>query len=182
MTTIKITDIQRAVLEAAAAREGAFAWPLPEALGLGKGTSVNILRGLMKKGLAKQRRARADEPIWREDDHDKPMTVLVTRAGLAAIGAGAAAAAPVPRSSDAAEADQRRMPRAGSKLAILVVLLSREKGTTVKEMASEVGWQHHTVRGVLSGGMVRKFGLMTTSEKVEARGRVYRALTQPLRY
>ena len=35
-------------------------------------------------------------------------------------------------------------------------------------------WQPHTVRGVIAGSLKRKLGLKVTSEKVEARGRVYR--------
>lgn len=173
-TTTTITDIQRIALEAAAAREGGFVWPLPEELGLKKGSAVLVVKALLGKGLVKERRAKAGEPVWREDEQERPMTALISRAGLAAIGAGAATTAPAPGSSDAAEADQRRMPRAGSKLAVLVELLTREAGTTVKEMVAATGWQAHTIRGVMSGALAKKFGLVITSAKVEGRARVYR--------
>lgn len=173
MTTIQITDIQRAALEAAAAREGGYAWPLPEALGLKKGSAVLVVKALLGKGLVKERRAKAGEPVWRDDVHDRPMTVLISRAGLAAIGAGAATAAGL-KSAGAADADQRRLPRAGSKLAILVALLTRDEGATVEEMVTATGWQAHTTRGVMSGVLSKRFGLAITSEKIEGRGRVYR--------
>ena len=35
------------------------------------------------------------------------------------------------------------MPRAGSKLAMLVVLLEREGGATVAELVAATGWQPH---------------------------------------
>jgi hypothetical protein len=175
MTTIKTTDVQRAVLEAAAAREGGYAWPLPEELGLRKGSAVLVTKALLGKGLVKERRARAAEPVWREDEKERPMTVLISHAGLAAIGTGALTAATSPKSADAAEADQRRMPRAGTKLAALVELLTRDGGATVEDMTAATGWQAHTVRGVLSGPLKSKFGFTTESEKVEGRGRVYRA-------
>ncbi|MBX3532591.1 MAG: DUF3489 domain-containing protein [Rhizobiaceae bacterium] len=174
MTTIKTTDVQRAVLEAAAAREGGYAWPLPEALGLKKGSAVLVTKALLGKGLVKERRAKAGEPVWREDEKERPMTVLISHAGLAAIGTGALTAATSPKSADAAEADQRRMPRAGTKLAILVALLTRDEGATVEEMVTATGWQAHTTRGVMSGVLSKRFGLAITSEKIEGRGRVYR--------
>lgn len=76
----------------------------------------------------------------------------------------------------AAEADQRPVPRVGSKLAILVELLSRDGGAAVEEMTAATGWQAHTVRGVMSGALAKKFGLAITSEKIEGRGRVYRVV------
>ena len=41
------------------------------------------------------------------------------------------------------------------------------------EVASVTGWQHHTVRGVFSGTLKKKLGLILASAK-EERGRVYR--------
>ena len=67
------------------------------------------------------------------------------------------------------------MPRAGTKLAILVEMLEREEGATIEEMADATGWQGHSVIGVLSGTLTKKFGLQIMSEKVGGRGRTYRA-------
>jgi hypothetical protein len=55
-------------------------------------------------------------------------------------------------------------------------MLSREGGATVEEMAAATGWQAHSVRGVMSGALVRKFGFVITSEKVDGGKRVYQAL------
>lgn len=65
------------------------------------------------------------------------------------------------------------MPRAGSKLAILVGLLERDGGATIKEMSAATGWQGNSVRGVLSGMLGKKLGLVIVSEKIAERGRVY---------
>lgn len=76
--------------------------------------------------------------------------------------------------TEIASSDQPRMPRPGSKLAILVALLTRDRGATIEEMVAETGWQAHSVRGVMSGALVKKFGLRIGSEKIEGRQRVYR--------
>lgn len=184
---ITITDLQRATLEAAAAREGGYVWPLPEELGLRKGSAVLVAKALLGKGLVKERRAKAGEPVWREDEHEKPMTVAITRAGLAAVGGVGTAAAMDDDASEAQEeksaaapdasasGEPRSMPRAGSKLAALVELLARGEGATVEEMVAATAWQAHTVRGVMSGALVKKFGMRIVSEKVKGRGRAYRA-------
>src|SRR5690606_5232664 len=65
--------------------------------------------------------------------------------------------------------DAPRRPRAGSKLAVLVGLLGREDGATVEEMADATGWQQHSVRGVMSGALMKKFALTIASETIEGR-------------
>jgi hypothetical protein len=57
---------------------------------------------------------------------------------------------------------------------MLVALLEREEGATVEEMAAALDWQEHTARGVMSGALVKKFGLRITSEKGEMGERRYR--------
>ncbi len=50
-----------------------------------------------------------------------------------------------------------------------------EGGATIDEMAAATSWQPNSIRGALSGILKKKLGLDITSEKVEGRGRVYRA-------
>src|SRR5258707_1192370 len=64
-------------------------------------------------------------------------------------------------------------PRAGSKQARVIGLLQRPEGATIDEIASAMEWQHHTVRGLISGGLRKKLGLHVVSEKTD-RGRFYR--------
>jgi hypothetical protein len=52
-------------------------------------------------------------------------------------------------------------------------MLQRTEGATVEEVASAMGWQRHTVRGLFSGTLKKKLGLALASAK-EERGRVYR--------
>jgi len=67
-----------------------------------------------------------------------------------------------------------KTPRAGSKLAILLELLTRPEGATIAGMATATGWQPHSIRGALSGILAKRYGVQVVSEVVEGRGRVYR--------
>lgn len=60
-----------------------------------------------------------------------------------------------------------------SKQATLIRFLERSEGATIEEMAKATDWQHHSVRGVISGVLKKRLGLSITSEKSE-RGRIYR--------
>ena len=74
----------------------------------------------------------------------------------------------------AANADARIPTRGGTKQDILIEMLSHPKGVAFAELEKAIGWQAHSIRGAISGGLKKKLGLNVTSEKVEGRGRVYR--------
>jgi len=71
-------------------------------------------------------------------------------------------------------AKEPRKPRTDTKQAQMIAMLRRAEGATVDEIAAELGWQRHTVRGAVAGAFRKKLGLDIISEKVEGRGRVYR--------
>jgi hypothetical protein len=175
------TKIQRVILEAAARSANLVAWPLPKKLGLSAGSAAIVIRGLLQKGFLEKRPAVGADAVWRELDGMR-LTLVVTRAGLAACGIEASVqpdqnghTAANKAGPGAVSEDDPRTPRAGTKLAILAALLARDEGATVAEMATATGWQAHSVRGVLSGALVRRFGLEIVSEKTEGQ-RVYRAI------
>ena len=60
-----------------------------------------------------------------------------------------------------------------SKQDAVIAMLRRPEGATVDEVASVMGWQRHTVRGLFSGTLKKKLGL-TLASATEERGRVYR--------
>jgi hypothetical protein len=64
-----------------------------------------------------------------------------------------------------------------SKQDEVIAMLRRPEGATVDEVASAMGWQRHTVRGLFSGTLKKKLGLTLASAQ-EERGRVYR-ITEP---
>ena len=62
-----------------------------------------------------------------------------------------------------------------SKQGEVIAMLRRPEGATVDEVASAMGWQRHSVRGLFSGTLKKKLGLALASAK-EERGRVYRTV------
>jgi hypothetical protein len=64
--------------------------------------------------------------------------------------------APADRQPDTAAT---RTPRAGTKQALMIALLKRPEGATVEQIAAAIGWQHHTIRGAISGALKKKLGL-----------------------
>jgi hypothetical protein len=68
---------------------------------------------------------------------------------------------------------ERADPKRSSKQDVVIAMLRQPEGATVDEVASVTGWQRHTVRGVFSGTLKKKLGLILDSVK-EKRGRVYR--------
>src|SRR5438270_1463425 len=60
-----------------------------------------------------------------------------------------------------------------SKQSAVIAMLRRPEGATVDEVASAMGWQRHTARGLFSGTLKKKLGLTVASAQ-EERGRAYR--------
>jgi hypothetical protein len=73
------------------------------------------------------------------------------------------------------EPSQARRP---SKQDEVIAMLRRPEGVTVDEVACVTGWQRHTVRGLFSGTVKKKLGLLLASAQ-EERGRVDRIIEGP---
>ncbi len=60
------------------------------------------------------------------------------------------------------------VPRKGSKTSRVIAMLKRKSGATLQEIMTEMGWQEHTTRALMSAGgsLAKKHGLVITSEKV----------------
>jgi hypothetical protein len=54
---------------------------------------------------------------------------------------------------------EKPTPRAGTKQAQMIEMLKRPEGATVEQIAAATGWQHHTIRGAISGALKKKLGL-----------------------
>ncbi len=189
----KLSDIQLVILSAAARRQDGTVLPLPRSLKVNKAAATTVLKSLLKKGLLKERPAAADEPHWRETRDGGRTALAITDAGLQAIGVEVdlktskqspstkpqqkkrrRRAEPKPCGSKPKGKTSPPAVRPGTKQALLIDLLKRKKGATIEEIVEATGWQAHSVRGAISGALKKKLGLAVTSEKVPARGRVYR--------
>lgn len=147
MTTIQLTDTQRAVLAYATAHaDGRVDW-FPESV---KGAArQRVLDALAKRGL-----------VDCADD-----SCRVTDSGYTSLGLQR----PSPQATGAAD----RL-RAGTKQAMVLAMLRRPEGATVAQIMEATGWQAHTVRGTLAGVFKRKLGMAVTSDKHQDQERVYR--------
>lgn len=71
------------------------------------------------------------------------------------------------------------LPIATTKTELVISLLNRRSGATLKEIIAATGWQAHSVRGLISGQLSRKLGLRVESFKRKGE-RVYRISKEAL--
>ena len=73
------------------------------------------------------------------------------------------------RATKAAPAE-KPTPRAGTKQALMIEMLKRPEGATVEQIAAATGWQHHTIRGAISGALKKKLGLTVEATRTREVG------------
>ena len=173
----KLTETQTIVLSAGAQRPENIALPLPKGLaGAAAKMAVNrmIERGWLQEVDANLRRG---EPLWRETGDGHGTTLVVTDAGLLAIGFEPEVVRTMTAIGDhaaVAPAPKQPTPRGGTKQAMLIDLLQRPSGAIMEAIIAAIGWQAHTARGAMSGALGKKLGLVVTSAKEKGGARVYR--------
>ena len=52
----------------------------------------------------------------------------------------------------------------------MIELLKRPEGATVEQIAAATGWQHHTIRGAISGALKKKLGLNVEATRTREAG------------
>ncbi len=173
------TETQTLILSAAAQRPGNLALPLPKTL-VGAAAKMTVTK-MIERGWLQEVEAnlRKGEPLWRETGDGHGTTLIVTVAGLLAIGIEPVVVktvAAVRRQADEAPAPTAKVPiiREGTKQATLIAMLRAPDGATIEEIMAATGWLAHTARGAMSGALKKKLGLEVSSEKDDFRGRVYR--------
>jgi hypothetical protein len=84
--------------------------------------------------------------------------------------AKAATAASEPEAATGATPTAKPTPRAGTKQAKMIEMLKRPEGATVEQIAAATGWQHHTIRGAISGALKKKLGLTVEATRTREAG------------
>jgi hypothetical protein len=104
-------------------------------------------------------------PVPEADTAPTPADAEVQAVEAPAPATGAdGAAKPAKRKAKAAKPGKapqadKPAPRTGTKQALMIDLLKRPEGATVEQIAAATGWQHHTIRGAISGALKKKLGL-----------------------
>jgi hypothetical protein len=75
---------------------------------------------------------------------------------------------------DATAKEATPTTRDGSKKAIVLDMLKRPDGASLKDIMDATSWQAHSVRGFISGSLTKKMGLNVESFKREDGARAYR--------
>jgi hypothetical protein len=70
--------------------------------------------------------------------------------------------------------DTGNVAREGSKKSEVIDLMGRSQGATLNEIMELTGWQAHTVRGFVSGTLIKKLGLKIESFRSKENERTYR--------
>ena len=170
----KFSDTQSVILSTASQRNDRLALPLPKSL---KGGAANkVVNALIDKGLLKEVNAnrKLNDPVWRETDEGRLVTLLVTDAGLAAIGIEVEHQKTQALTSEQKTIPTERKIREGTKQALVIEMLRRPEGATIAEIVEATFWASHTTRGFLAGALKKKLGLVIESYKDDVRGRTYR--------
>ena len=167
----KLTDTQLVILAGAAKREDGSILPLPRKVKLEAEAAAAVFKTLIKRKLVAERPARGSEAGWRESPDGDRIALVITEAGLQAIGAAAAARDPPAGKSKPEGTAKRsrsaiapgvqpvrppgkpsrppraqgrsgaRSPRSGTKQEQMIGLLRRPEGASIEEMAKATGWQ-----------------------------------------
>ena len=162
----KLTDSQLIVLSKAVAREDGAAVVPPK---LNKAAATKIGSSLIGRKLMREIRSKPGMPIWRADENGRSMSLVVTRAGRNAIGIDKAVETDRPISD---HHPAGAAPRAGSKQALVIEMLSKHQGTTLDALAKATGWLPHSTRAALTS--LRKRGFAVERIRNETKGSLYR--------
>ena len=177
----KLTDTQLIVLSNAAAREDGAGVVPPK---MNKAAAAKVGSSLVARKLMREVRTKPGMPAWRADENGRSVSLIITRAGCDAIRVERVAKTykPVSDKNGTVTAEDRHpageaAPRAGSKQALVVEMLSQEPGATLDALIEATGWLPHTTRAALTG--LRKRGFAVERFRHETTGSVYRITSHP---
>jgi DNA-binding MarR family transcriptional regulator len=176
----KLTNTQLKILSQAAQQENGAAF-VPERTGT---VAIRKLSdSLVERKLMREIRTKPGMPIWQKAEDGRSISLVILKAGRELIleHGGALSSdkrvllvnpsedepkGPLPPTTSLAQ------PRAGSKLALVIAMLSNEAGASLKALAEMAGWLPHTTRATLTA--LRKRGFLIERVKHHELGSVYR--------
>jgi hypothetical protein len=193
-----LSDTARVVLAAAAQRDDLSVLPFPDGVKAKGGAEQKVLAGLRKRGFVRvietagrpQRVVITSEGMAaigiEPDDSETGPAGPDTGATAAEPAPGNDTPAPTAAGGDGATAGKRKAkpkaakprkaaadkatPRTGTKQAQMIEMLKRPEGATVEQIAAATGWQHHTIRGAISGALKKKLGLTVEATRTREVG------------
>jgi hypothetical protein len=163
----KLSDIQLVILSHGAKRKDGAILPLPRSLKTTDSTAATTLKSLLKKRLVAERPTTRRTAFWRETEDGHRFMLEITPQGLEAIGVEPENVTRVVTSETPVQP-----PRAGTKQAKLVELMTRPRGATIPQLQKATGWLPHTTRAALTG--LRKRGIEVIRQKQKDGPSVYR--------
>lgn len=175
----KLNDLQLILLSHAANRASRSVLPLPSTVA-DQTRADKELKSLLRRGLLTRADTTQAAEAWRSEG-DLRVALLISGAGMAALGladedevagsesnaasAGGAGNAP----SEAPPADLMpaapRQPRADSKIAKVIAMLSGEGGASLAQLIAATGWLPHTTRAALTGLRKKGHAITRTSRE-----------------
>jgi hypothetical protein len=179
----RLTDTRLIVLSKAAAREDGLA-AIPEELN--RAAAAKVAASLVSRKLMREVPSKPDMPVWHEDEEGRGTSLVITREGRGAIGiedreSDSSKVTTMVKEGRSGIGRQRSPrdrsttvdePRAGSKQALIIKMLSRKSGATLAALAEATGWLPHTTRAALTG--LRKRGYTVVLQRQDGKPSLYR--------
>lgn len=171
---MKLTDSQLIILSKAAARKDGAAVVPPK---MNKAAAMKIRSSFIGRKLMREIRSKPGMPVWRANEDGRSISLVIMRAGRDAIGIKEPDETYQPVSSKSSDANTDRhptgaAPRPGSKQALVIEILSKDRGATLDALVKATGWLPHTTRAALTG--LRKRGFAVERIRNETKGSLYR--------
>ena len=157
----KLTDTQLMVLSNAVAREDGVGVVPPR---MNKAASAKVGSSLVARKLMREIRAKPGMPIWREGEEGGASAsssrgrVAMRSASWTRVSRRPPSRSPIRNLKIVERPPVSGLPRAGSKQALIVGMLSKDEGATLDALIAATGWLPHTTRAALTG--LRKRGYL----------------------
>lgn len=172
----KLTNTQLMVLSKAAGRQDGAGNVHDDMM---RPAAAKVGASLVARKLMREMRAKPGMPVWRVDSHGRRISLVITRVGRDAVEIHKPDQEVSGNMDDVhsdLHASASGSPRAGSKQAFIVEMLTSEGGATLDHLVEATGWLPHTTRAALTG--LRKCGLSIERNRGEGKQSVYRIAPQ----